>query len=146
MKPVLPLRIASILTFIHGALHTVGGVFGKPQDGEQQTAVLAMQAHVFPVMGVVRSYWSFYRGMGLAVSIFLAVEALIFWQISSLARDNATRIRPLVFSFLIAYVGLAAVSQQYLFSAPIVNELLIAACLGWALFATRPAQLATSRV
>ena len=30
MKPVLYLRIASILTLIHSILHTIGGVFGKP--------------------------------------------------------------------------------------------------------------------
>jgi hypothetical protein len=30
MKPVHFLRIASILTLIHSALHTMGGVFGTP--------------------------------------------------------------------------------------------------------------------
>ena len=33
MKPVIYLRIASILTLIHSILHTVGGVFGKPPSG-----------------------------------------------------------------------------------------------------------------
>ena len=36
MKPVLYLRIASILTLIHSILHTIGGVFGKPPSGQPQ--------------------------------------------------------------------------------------------------------------
>ena len=30
MKPVIYLRAASLLTLLHAVLHTIGGVFGKP--------------------------------------------------------------------------------------------------------------------
>jgi hypothetical protein len=43
MKPVLFLRIASVLTFIHAALHTIGGVFGKVTPGPATVAVQAMR-------------------------------------------------------------------------------------------------------
>ena len=33
MKPVVFLRIASVLTFIHSVLHTIGGVFSGPDPG-----------------------------------------------------------------------------------------------------------------
>lgn len=33
MRPTLFLRIAAVSTFIHAALHTIGGVFGKPSPG-----------------------------------------------------------------------------------------------------------------
>ena len=35
--------------------------------------VAAMQANQFPLMGATRSYWSFYMGMGLAVTICLTI-------------------------------------------------------------------------
>jgi hypothetical protein len=70
MKTTLFLRIASVLTFIHAALHTIGGVFGKAAPGEQQVVVDAMKAHQFLAMGAIRSYWDFHIGMGLAVSVF----------------------------------------------------------------------------
>ena len=38
MKPVAFLRIASVLTLIHSILHTIGGVFGKPDPGASATA------------------------------------------------------------------------------------------------------------
>ena len=39
MRATLFLRIASVLTFIHAALHTVGGVFGGAASGAAQTVV-----------------------------------------------------------------------------------------------------------
>jgi hypothetical protein len=42
-KPALFLRIAAVLTFVHAALHTIGGVFGKPAPGPASVAVQAMK-------------------------------------------------------------------------------------------------------
>ena len=84
-KPVLFLRIASVLTLIHAVLHTIGGVFGKVGPGPAAVAVEAMKVNQFLLMGNMRSFWDFYRGMGLAVSIFLTFEAVVFWLLSSLA-------------------------------------------------------------
>src|ERR1700756_1196465 len=69
MKPVIYLRIASVLTLLHAILHTIGGVFSTPDPGPQQTAVDAMKANTFPLMGSIRSYFAFFRGMGLSVTI-----------------------------------------------------------------------------
>src|SRR5258708_22332824 len=103
MKPVIYLRAASLLTLLHAVLHTIGGVFGKPEPGLQQTAVAAMKANQFPLMGATRSYWSFHMGMGLAVTIFLTVTAVVLWQLSSLAKTDSYRLRPIYAAFLVAF-------------------------------------------
>src|ERR1700728_2166479 len=102
MKTVIFLRIASVLTFIHTVLHTIGGVFGTPVPGAQQAAVAAMKANQFPLMGFTRSYWDFYMGLGLAASISLTVEALVIWQLSSLAKTASLRLRPIYAAFMLA--------------------------------------------
>jgi Na+-translocating ferredoxin:NAD+ oxidoreductase RnfE subunit len=119
-------------------LHTIGGVFGKPEPGPQQVAMAAMKANQFPLMGATRSYWSFYMGMGLAVTIFLTVTAVALWQLSSLAKTEPTRLRPIYWAFLMAFIAMAINSYAYFFPAPVVVELIIAACLGMAIFASRP--------
>jgi hypothetical protein len=81
MKPALLLRIAAVLTFVHAVLHTIGGVFGEPDPGPATAAVQAMKMNQFLLMGNTRSYWDLYRGFGLAVTIFLTVEAVIFWHL-----------------------------------------------------------------
>jgi hypothetical protein len=138
MRPVIYLRAASLLTLLHAVLHTIGGVFGKPDPGPQQVAVAAMKANQFPLMGVTRSYWSFYMGMGLTASIFLTIVAIVLWQLSSLAKTDACRLRPICMSFLLAFLLLAVNSSIYFFPAPVFVELLIAICLAMAIFASRP--------
>jgi hypothetical protein len=54
MRPAVFLRIASVLTLLHAALHTVGGVFGKPAPGIGAATEALMRANYFQVLGVTR--------------------------------------------------------------------------------------------
>ena len=137
-KPVLFLRIASVLTLIHAVLHTIGGVFSRPDTGPATVAVEAMKANRFELMGNVRSYWEFYRGMGLMVTIFLTFEAVVFWQLSSLARTDAKRMRPILATFAVAYLAMAVNSQIYFFLAPVIVEMMIAILLVLAFVTAKP--------
>ncbi len=128
-KPVVFLRIAAVLTFIHAILHTIGGVFGPTEPGAATIAVQAMKANEFLLMGHVRSYWAFYRGLGLGITIFLTAESIIFWQLASLAKTEGVRIRPMLITFAIAYCVFAAVSSMYFFIGPVIAEVLIAISL-----------------
>ena len=105
MRTTLFLRIASVLTFIHAALHTIGGVFGGVAPGAMQTAVSAMKGNEFVAMGVTRNFWDFYMGLGLAVTVFMTVEAVVFWQLGSLAKTDALRLRPVLATFLVGFSG-----------------------------------------
>ncbi len=142
MKPVLFLRIASVRTFIHAALHTIGGVFGGAAPGVQQATVAVMKANEFQVMGVMRSYGDFYMGLGLVVSVFLTVEAVVFWQLGSLAKIDAVRLRPVLATFLVGYLCAAAVSYRYFFAAPVITEILIAVSLGLAIASAKQVAVA----
>ncbi len=136
MKPTLFLRIASVLALIHCALHTVGGVFGTPSHGAEEIAVLeAMKSHRFAVMGSSRSYWDFFFGYGLFVSINLLIQGLLFWYLAAVAKTNSPWTRPIVALFFFNYVGMAILAWKYFFVAPAVTELLIALFLALA-FAT----------
>ena len=132
MKPSILLRVASVLTLVHAVLHTIGGVFGKTPPGAATVAVAAMQANHFVFMGAMRTYWEFQRGMGLAVTVFLTAEAIVFWMLASLAKTNARQLRPILVTFFFAYVAFAIVSARYFFWTPVVVELTIALCLGLA--------------
>jgi hypothetical protein len=136
-KPTLFLRIAAAVTLIHAVLHTIGGVFGDFGPGAAATAVQAMKMNQFPLVGNMRSYWDFYRGFGLAVSIFLTVESVIFWQLGSLAKTDARRLRPILAGFLVGYSALTINSYAYFFVGPVAAELAIVACLGLAIATTK---------
>jgi hypothetical protein len=139
MKPVIYLRIASVLTLLHAILHTIGGVFGKVEPGPAQTAVDAMKANHFPLMGSIRSFWEFYRGMGLGLTIFLVAVAVVLWQLSSLAKTDSRRLRPIYWTLLAAFFAMAVNSYVYFFWPPVIVELLIAVCLVEAIVSKAPA-------
>ena len=143
MKTTLFLRIASVLTLIHAVLHTIGGVFGKtPPD--VQPVVTAMQQNTFLVMGVMRTMWDFHMGLGLVASVSLTVEGLVFWQLATLAKSEALRLRPILATFLIGYLCISVISYRYFFAGPVITELLIAACLGMAIMSARTRRLCRS--
>ncbi len=137
-KSVLFLRIAAAVTFTQAVLHTIGGVFSDPDPGPGAVAVAAMKTNQFLLMGHMRSYWDFYHGFGLAISISLAAEALVFWQLSTLAKKDARRLRPILATFLVAYAVIAVIAYAYLFVGPVITEILVAGCLGMAIV-TSPA-------
>jgi hypothetical protein len=129
MKPTLFLRIASVLTLVHSLMHTVGGVFGKPVPGIAATTDALMRANHFQVFGETRSYWEFYHGLGLGITISLTAEGLLFWFLGSLAKKHAAELRPVLWVFTLAYLAFAVNSYTYFFDGPVVAELVIAVCL-----------------
>lgn len=143
MKPVIFLRVASVLTFIHSVLHTIGGVFGKPATAAA-AAVAANMRTRFPVFGLTRSYSDFYMGMGLGVTIFLTMDALLLWILASMARRDASRLRPLIAVFALGYLAFAFNSYTFFFVLPVITELLIVACLAAAIVTAKPLDSAAS--
>ena len=139
MKPVLFMRLASALTFLHAVGHTIGGVLGKPAPGVQEATVAVMKAGQFQVMGLTRTFWDFYMGLSVGASITLVVEAIVFWHLGSLARADGSRLRPILATFLAGYLALAVNSYRYLIAPPMIGELLIVLCLGLAILTSRPA-------
>lgn len=134
MKSAVFLRIASVLTLIHAILHTVGGVFGKPMPGPAEQAVAVMKANSFMLMGNLRTYWDLYMGMGLSVTIFLTMEAIVFWVLASLAAAEGARLRPTLFVFALGYLAFAINSFHFFFLPPVITEVLIALSLVLAIF------------
>jgi hypothetical protein len=139
MKTVILIRVAAVLTFIHAVLHTIGGVFGTISPGPETMAVNAMKANQFIAMGKMRTFWDFYIGMGLAVSVFLAMESIALWLLASLARSRASQLRPILIVFALGYLVFAIDSYRYFFAAPVITEILIGLCLVAAAISARPA-------
>lgn len=140
MKTTVLLRIASVLTLIHAVLHTMGGVFGKTPPGPASVAVAAMRANQFAFMGAVRTYWDFQRGLGLAVTIFLTMEAIVFWLLASVAKRDGRALRPVLAIFALGYLAFAVDSGAYFFTMAAVMEAVIATFLFWAAFTCTSAE------
>jgi len=133
MKAFHFLRMAAVLTLLYCAGHTIGMPWTPYTDPEATSVLEAMKSHRFEAEGFKGTYWDLYFGFGLVISIYLLVQAVVLWQVASLAKTDALRVRPIVVSFLIAFVINAVLSWKYFFVVPVVLAGLIAICLAIAL-------------
>jgi hypothetical protein len=133
MNLPLLLRIASILTLLFAAGHTIGGLSFWSPAGETEV-LRAMRSFHFDAGGVSRTYLDFYLGFGYILSVYLLLQAVTLWQLASIAKSDAFRIRPLIASFVLASIASAALSWRFIFVVPVVCSAAIAACLGLAFY------------
>jgi hypothetical protein len=133
MKAFHFLRVGAVLTLLYCAGHTIGMPWTPYTDAVATSVLETMKTHSFEDQGFKGTYWDLYFGFGLIISVYLLVQAVVLWQVASLAKTDAIRVRPIVVSFLIAFVVNAALSWKYFFVVPVVLAGLIAACLAFAL-------------
>ena len=143
MKAWIFLRIAAVIALAYLAGHTAGAPWIPDKGADSLAVVAAMKGREIVVQGAHDTYWGFYFGFGVIISVFLALAALLLWQLASIARRGSADVRPMVAAILVAYVANAAVAWEYFFVGPVVLALAVVACLAIALLtASRPSALA----
>jgi hypothetical protein len=145
MKAYHFLRVAAVVALLYCAGHTMGMPWTPYTDAEATSVLDTMKGHSFEAEGFKGTYWDIYFGFGLAISVYLLVQAVVLWQVASLAKVDAIRVRPIVVSFLVAFVINAVLSWKYFFAVPVVMAGLIAVCLAIA-FALAPRTQVAQRV
>jgi hypothetical protein len=137
MKPSLLLRIASIASLLLAAGHTLGGLQSWSPPGD--TDVLqAMRSFRFDAEGVSRTYWDFYIGFGLIISVFLLAQAGVLWQLATVSKKDPVQVRPILSMLFISVLANAVLSWKFFFAVPVVLAIAIASSLGLALAVARP--------
>jgi hypothetical protein len=61
------------------------------------------------------------------------------WQLASLAKTDARRLRPMMATFLVIYLVFAVNSYAYFFFMPVIFEAVIAGCFGVAIATAKEA-------
>lgn len=134
ISTALFLRIASGLSFFHCIGHTIGGVFSvdAPPGTKEGAVVAAMKSNQFDVMAATRSYWDFFIGYGLTISVSELLLAVLFWQLADFAKSDPRRLRPIIATFLLANLAFTILAWRYFFIPPLLVDLLITIALGLA--------------
>jgi len=128
-------RALAVILSIFTLGHTVGTIRAITAAPEEAAVIAAMQGYRVPVMGFLRTYWEFYRGFSITISVLLATLAVIAWQVGSLSQRNPRAALPFAMTVLIACTANAIVSFMYFFTAPMVlsSVAVICAAIGVAL-------------
>jgi len=135
MKITIWMRVAAVLQALYAVGHTVGGTPRLAKRGPQEAALFdALQNFRFDVMGTNRSHWAFYQGFSLTIGLYLIIAAVLFWQLGDLGRREPASARPLITTLAMSEIGLAILSFQFFFLAPLMFSIVISFCLVTALF------------
>jgi hypothetical protein len=128
MTATLWLRIAAAISLVFTAGHTMGGLREWSPMGPN--AVLdAMRGVHFQAMGANRSYFDFYMGFGWSISVTLLMQTVLLWQMASLARTDAPRLRPLIAVIAVATAANGVIAWRLLIPHPVVFSILLVAAL-----------------
>jgi hypothetical protein len=120
-------RTASVLLVLYGLGHLLAYPWSDPSWGVD---VGAMQSGHFNLLGFNRTYWDFYVGHGLFVSVLLFLGAVVAWQLGSLPAVVLRLLRPTAWAFSLCFAVLAALSWMYFFAIPIAFTSVITVLLG----------------
>jgi hypothetical protein len=127
------LRITSIISLLFAVGHTLGGQKSWSPIGENDV-FRAMKSFSFQTEGVSRTYLDFYLGFGFILGVYLLLQAVLLWQLATIAKTDPLLARPPVASFFVASVASAWLSWTFIFPLPAVFSAVIAVCLGLAFY------------
>ena len=121
MKSSYWLRGLAVILGLFTLGHTLGTAAPRVTRGADEAAVFdAMRRFRFPVMGYERSYWDFYRGFALTISLQLLIATIIAWQLGSLAKRDPRAALPMTGALVASSVGMLVLGQLFFFNGPIV--------------------------
>ncbi len=128
MKSSVFYRIASILLLLFAVGHTLGFRNIDPR-WHIASVVESMQTNRFDTQGFTRTYWDFYVGFGLFVSVLLLFAAAVAWQLATLPSPAISPARKIGWALTASFVVVSFLCWRYFFVAPLVFSLLITVCL-----------------
>lgn len=128
MKASVFYRTAAVLLLLFDVGHTVGFLQTDPKWGVD-VLLGSMRSIHFDVQGFNRSYWDFFVGFGLFVTVFLLLAAVFAWQLAALPAETRAPLRVTAWAFAICFAAITILSWRFFFLAPIVFSFLITVCL-----------------
>ena len=137
MTTTLVLRIASAISLLFTAGHTMGGLRKWSPMGDN--AVLKTMTDVrFDTMGANRSYLDFFMGFGWSISVFMLMQTIVLWQLASLAQTDPAHLRPVIAVIALATVASGVIAWRFIFPVPALFSGALALALVAAYWAARP--------
>jgi hypothetical protein len=117
MTTALLLRIASVISLVFTAGHSLGGLKKWSPMGDNDV-LRTMTAVYFDTMGAHRSYLDFFMGFGWSISAAMLMQTLLLWQMASLARTDVAHVRPMIAVLALATFASGIIAWRFIFPMP----------------------------
>jgi hypothetical protein len=127
MKASLLYRIASVLLILFALGHTLGFRRVDPRWGVD-SIIGALRSTHFDVQGLNRTYWDFYIGFGLFVTVLLVFTAVLSWQLGGLPKESLLMMPLVTWALAVCFVLVTFLSWKYFFVVPTIFSGVITIC------------------
>ena len=124
MRAQVLFRIASVLILLFAAGHTWGFRQVDPRWNLGET-LTAMKSVHFTTQGFNRTYWDFFVGFGLFVTVLLVFAAVCAWQLGGLPPAPLAQMRGLAWALTVVFGCNIVLTWRYFFAAPLIFSVLI---------------------
>jgi hypothetical protein len=91
--------------------------------------IAALRSTHFEVQGLNRTYWDFYVGFGLFVTVLLLFAALLAWQLGGLSKEHLSAMPIVTWSLAAGFVVVTFLSWKYFFVVPVIFSGVVTICL-----------------
>ena len=128
MKPSVLYRIASVMLILFALGHTLGFRRVDPRWGVD-SIIAALRSTHFDVQGLSRTYWDFYVGFGLFVTILLVFVAVLSWQLGGLSKESLSLMPLVTWGLAACFIFVTFLSWKYFFVVPMIFSAVVTICL-----------------
>jgi hypothetical protein len=128
MTKTLLLRIASVISLLFTAGHSLGGLTDWSPMGDNEV-LRAMKTVRFEAMGASRTYYDFYIGFGHSISVAMLLQAVLLWQLATIAKAGTVSVRPMIGAFIVATAVNSLVAWLFIFPLAAAFSLVLTGCL-----------------
>ncbi len=119
VKYLSPCRIASYLLVLFCAGHTAGGTLSQKSLGPDADSVFAAMKSVhFNFSGSSCTWYGFWFGFGMMVSVFLLWSAIVAWQLDKVRPESWPAVVVVAWALVASHICNAVLSWAYFFAGP----------------------------
>jgi hypothetical protein len=136
MKGRVPFLLTAVLLVLFAAGHTYGFLAFKPTSSEGLAVLSGMRSVSFTFGHSTHTYWDFYLGFGLFVSIYLLLAAVVAWELPVVREASRACYVVLAGALSIAQLVTAAICARLFNGPPLLLSVLIVASLAWGMLAS----------
>ena len=127
-----PFRLAAIVLVLYTAGHTLGAVIETPHFGLASDGVVTLMKSVrFTAQSADCTWYGFYRGFGIIVSIFFVLSAVMAWTLGGTGPRERRALAPLAWSLFVAHAATMAVAWIDFFPASEIFATVVTLLLGY---------------
>jgi hypothetical protein len=141
VKNRTPFVLTSVLLVLFAAGHSYGFLTVRPSSSEGLAVLSSMHSVTFTLGHSVHSYWDFYLGFGLFISVYLLLAAVLAWELPRIREASYEAYVVLAYALLAAQTLQTLLSCLYFRGPPMVLSMVVLACLMWGIIASARARI-----